>query len=241
MLRRLRGGWGRSASRRNQRLSAGHVLHTALGLSGVHFYLSGLVDFDTFLRQAGVGDVVGDQDRALWAHATVDAGRMPLQNAEVLDQSLGGYQLRWASEENVKARVGELIGLGVGSDVAERQWMLGIVRWLRYAQDGSVDAGIELISRRARPVVVRELGAVDGGRPPQRGVEYVPLRDADGDSLYLAVPGAQEPPSSRCEILRVPDPDDIESPVELSVALGKPDLLESPGDYQLIQTRRQAA
>jgi cyclic-di-GMP-binding protein len=241
LLRRLRGGWGRGAARRNQRLAAGHVLETTLGLSGVHFHLAGLIDFDTFLRQAGAAEQGQDGDRALWAHAAVDAGRMPLQRAEVLDQSLGGYHLRWAAEENVKARVGEMIGLSVPGDGDERQWLLGVVRWLRYAGDGAVDAGIELLSRRVRAVALRVPGRSDAERPPQRGIEYQPVRNAEEGRLYFSAPVTLEAYGAQIEVLRVPDLADIDEPVPMKERLGQPQVLENAGDYLLLGMPRSRA
>lgn len=241
LLRRLRGGWGRSAARRNTRLAAGHVLETTLGLSGVHFHLAGLIDFDTFLRQAGAAEQGVETDRAVWAHAAVDAGRMPLQRAEVLDQSLGGYQLRWAAEENVKARVGEMIGLSVPGDGDERQWLLGVVRWLRYERDGAVDAGIELLSRRVRAVALRVPGRTDAERPPQRGIEYQPVRDAEQGRLYFSAPTSLEAYGTQIEVLRVPDLADIDEPVPLKERLGQPQVLENAGDFLLLGMPRSRA
>lgn len=241
LLRRLRGGWGRGAARRNQRLAAGHVLETTLGLSGVHFHLAGLIDFDTFLRQAGVSETSLEQDRALWAHAAVDAGRMPLQRADVLDQSLGGYQLRWAAEENVKARVGEMIGLSVPGDGEERQWLLGVVRWLRYASDGAVDAGIELLSRRVRPVALRMPGGNDAERPPQRGIEYQPVRNGEVGRLYFSAPTSLETYGGQLEVLRVPDLGDMDEPVPMKERLGRLQVLENAGDYLLLGIPRDRA
>ena len=40
-----------------KRLEAGHKLDTVIGLSGVHFYLAGQRDFDTFMRQSAQGTV----------------------------------------------------------------------------------------------------------------------------------------------------------------------------------------
>ena len=130
LLRRLRAGWGTAAERRNTRLDAEHSLQTVIGLSGLHFYLAGEQDFDTFMREVrGVG--VQEGERASWAHGSNEAVRAGLTRARVLDQSLGGYRLLWTREETVRVRVGELIGLAVGQERQLLDWMVGVVRWLR--------------------------------------------------------------------------------------------------------------
>src|SRR5690606_1111404 len=144
LLRRLRSGWGHAAARHHQRLGAGHVLDTVVGLSGLHFFLAGNQDFDSFVRRLGDAAPRLGSDRAVWAVAE-PTGRVPVARARVLDQSLGGYRLSWAASEQVRARVGELVGLSLSGE-DDRDWMVGVVRWLRYENDGAVQAGIELLA-----------------------------------------------------------------------------------------------
>lgn len=242
LLCRLRDGWGRRQARQTQRLAARHRLDTAIGLSGLHFHLAGLVDFDTFLRQAGQGEEANAesrQQRAVWAHAAVDAGRIPLQSAEVVDQSLGGYQLRWPAEEAVKARVDELIGLSVAADGEERQWLLGVIRWLRYDAEGAVDAGIQLLSRRVRPVALRLVEAEDEARSPLRGIEYQPVNAVANGTLHFSAAGAMTSMGSQIEVLRVPDINDLDEPVALREVAAAPSVAENAGDYVLLVAHRK--
>ncbi|MBD8524325.1 hypothetical protein [Pseudomarimonas arenosa] len=234
LLRRIIGGWGRASSRRNQRLSAGHELETVLGLGSLHFHLSGMLDFDTFLGRAGVSEENEDKQRAAWARAPVDAGRIPVHRAEVIDQSLGGYHLHWGSEEGIKARVGELIGLAISSMEDGRHWLLGMLRWLRFAQDGSVDAGIELLSRYPRPVAIRSMEGGDAGRHAHRAIEYRPLKGEKEAQLYFAAPTSLVGKQARLQVLRVAEQSDIEHPVPLKVQAGDTTRLEESGDFVLL-------
>ena len=234
LLRRILGGWGRASSRRNQRLSAGHQLETVLGLGSLHFHLSGMLDFDTFLGRAGVAEDTEDNQRAAWARAPVDAGRIPVHYAEVIDQSLGGYHLHWGSEEGIKARVGELIGLAISSMEDGRHWLLGILRWLRFAQDGSVDAGIELLSRYPRPVAMRSMESADPSRHAHRAIEYRPLSDRQGDALHFAAPSSLLGQRLGIEVLRVSESSDIEAPVPLKLKVGGTERVEDSGDFVLL-------
>jgi len=243
LLRRLRGGWGTAASRQAQRLSAGHSLHAVIGLSGVHYHLAGHTDFDTFLRQVGAADALSERgrERASWTQGGIEPGRMPQFRTEVLDQSLGGYRVHWPKEENVRARVGELIGLAVADGEDERQWMLGVIRWLRYANDRSVDAGIELLARRARPVAICHIDAQDARhppRPPLRAVQYEPVRQASPKSLRFAVASMLDAAHSRIEVVRLADLSDIENDDPLREGLTDVTVLENAGDFLLIETIR---
>lgn len=233
LLRRIIGGWGRASSRLNQRMSAGHELETVLGLGSLHFHLSGMLDFDTFLGRAGVSEDADEQQRAAWTRAPVDAGRIPVHRANVVDQSLGGYHLHWDTEEGIKARVGELIGLAISSMEDGRHWLLGILRWLRFSQDGSVDAGIQLISRYPRPVAIRNL-TDDAGRQAHRAIEFRPLKEATNRTLYFAAPSNLSGQAGRLQVLRVAESSDIERPVPLKVQAGETARLEESGDFVLL-------
>jgi len=237
LLSRLRSGWGTSAERSHQRLSAGHALETVFGLSGVHFHLAGGMDLDGFLRQAGVPASKQERDRHDWTHSGLDSGRVPVFRAAVLDQSLGGYRVRWPAEEHVRARVGELVGLSMGSDQETRQWMLGVIRWLRYANDDSVDAGIELLARRARPVALRSL---DPGvtRPRFGAVQFEPVRGHVDGRLRFAVPSVLESIGGDLDVVRVTDEFDPDHDEPGSERFRNARVLESAGDHSVVEAER---
>jgi hypothetical protein len=102
----------------------------------------------------------------------------------VLDQGLGGYRLLWeaGAGDGVRTRVGELVGLALPGDAggAAREWMVGVVRWLRTDADHRVDAGVELLARRALAAGVRDPAAP--ARTPLRGVVLAPpARGSEAD------------------------------------------------------------
>lgn len=241
LLRRLRGGWGTAAARSNARLSAGHGLDTVVGLSALHFHLAERRDFDAFMRQTGLALSANERDRHDWAHAGVDAGRVPMFRAEVLDQSLGGYRIRWPAEQQVKARVGELIGLAVADDDDEsRQWMLGVIRWLRYAIDGSVDGGIELLARRARPVGVRSLDPPVEHKPRLRGIQYEAVRGHAEGTLRLVVPSVLETIGGDIEVVRVADAEGMELDEAMNEQCRNTRVIENAGDYLIVVAERDS-
>lgn len=175
MLQQLRRAFGQRSARRHERLPGGHELEIVIGLAGLHFHLSGR-DFDEFVRQARE-HVIQVSDRAGWAQSGADAARAPLVRAEVLDQSLGGYRLGVRDEGLVRARVGELVGLSWRQAPTlaglPRDWLVGVVRWLRYDDGGGVLVGVELLSRRAWPVALQPPSAVDQAHSAVRAVELV--------------------------------------------------------------------
>jgi len=182
-LRKLRRAFSHAAARQFTRLDAGHTVETVFGLSGLHYQASGERDFDAFARQV-LGDALTETARASWsaggAEVSARSARIP---ALVVDQSLGGYRMRWAQDNQLRLRVGEVVGIHVGDEEDPSDWMLGILRWLRYEADGQVMAGVELLSRAAAAVALMGTGAAN--RAPLRALELRPPYGG-GDWLYLA-------------------------------------------------------
>lgn len=246
LLRRLRQSWGQAADRGHQRLGAVHALDTVIGLSGLHYYLAGSLDFDTFMREVrGVGAT--SDERAAWAHAGIDAARIPTARGRVLDQSLGGYRLAWDRAEHVRARVGELVGLTStlsGDTLIEREariWMVGVIRWLRYDPQGGVDAGIELLARRAWAVGLRSLDANGVPRAPLRGIQIDRLRAQDAGAMHFLAPSVLDAQVDRIEVARAADPEQFE---ETQAQISECDdlrVLENAGDYLLLAAQPVAA
>ena len=181
-LRKMRRAFSHAVARQFTRLDAGHTVETVFGLSGLHYQASGERDFDAFARQV-LGEEVLETARASWsagsAEVSARAARIP---ATVVDQSLGGYRMRWAQDNQLRLRVGEVVGLHVGDHEDPSDWMLGILRWLRYEADGQVLAGVELLSRSAAAVAL--VGAGTANRAPLRALELRPPYGG-GDWLYL--------------------------------------------------------
>jgi len=240
VARKLRQSWGQASERSHSRLGAGHTLDTVIGLSGLHFHLCGGVDFDTFLRslRAGVGSG-GEGERAAWAHGGGEAGRSPLLPATVLDQSLGGYRLSWSREAGVRARVGELVGLSPAADPDLRTWMVGVIRWLRYNHDGSVDAGIELLARRAEAVGLRSIDLTGASRAPLRGIQIQPLRQGENGAGYFVAPSVLDVEALQLEVSGLGEPAvGLEHGEPRIERLGAISLMENAGDYVLLNATR---
>ena len=185
-LRKLRRAFSHAAARQYTRLEAGHAVETVFGLVALHFQASGERDFDAFARQAFEA-VEGEDEaqRAAWSagSADVSAARVSRVAATVVDQSLGGYRIRWAQDTSLRLRIGELVGVHVGDIDDPADWMLGVLRWLRYEQDGQVLGGVELLSRAVAAVAI--LGGGGALQSPLRALELRPPYGGD-EWLYLA-------------------------------------------------------
>lgn len=228
VLERLRRSFGLSAARTHVRLPGGHALRTVFGLSGLHFYLAGQRDFEAFMRQAAQ-HVVHIVDRASWAGAATDASKVPVHEARVLDQSLGGYRMAWAQAGQIRARVGELVGLTFADADEYPEWMLGVIRWLRYEADGGLSAGVELVSRHTEAVGLR---TVEGGDP----IRAVEMRAMDGGERQFLAPNTLDAAATRIQVVRDQPADAPETEVE--EILAGVDVLLNAGDYALLRPLR---
>jgi hypothetical protein len=235
MLLRLKRAFGLAAARAHARLPGGHVLRTVFGLSSLHFYLAGQRDFDAFLKQAT--QRVAHPVRAEWAHTNTDASRVPIHEGRVLDQSLGGYRMAWAQANQVRARVGELVGLTLAdAEELRPDWMLGVVRWLRYEDDGGLSAGVELVARRTGAIGLRVHGKDGFAREPVRAVEMESLTE-EGEIHFLA-PNSMDTGAARIEVVRdVAERGLVDAP-EVEEILAGINLLVNAGDYALLRPLR---
>jgi cyclic-di-GMP-binding protein len=173
LLRQLMAGWA-PAPRGYERLAATHGLDMVVGMHALHYALAGDKDFATFVRQVqGNAITVGQHELTTSWMANADITHPPVFQAEVLDQSEGGYRLCLPVVDGLRMHMGEMVGLAPSveePDEQDRDWMVGVIRWLRREGD-AVMVGAELLSRHARAAGVRAVIA-DGERlAPQRGVE----------------------------------------------------------------------
>ena len=157
LLRRMLRALGQAAARGAPRLPGGFELETAVGLSAVHYFAAGRMDFDGYLQNLSRLGSQGIRPAAEWLQAGEHSVHRLLP-AQVLDHGLGGYRLQWSAGQQPRARIGELVGLNGAAPGLEPDWMLGVIRWLRYGADGSLMAGVELLSRRCLAVAVRPGG-----------------------------------------------------------------------------------
>lgn len=214
VVERLMRSWGGSAERGHARLPAGHQLDTVVGLHALHHVLAGNEDFDAFLRRVrGQAISLSERENAPWASQSSEL-KPVIQRARVLDQSLGGYRLVWDKADLARAKVGELVGLtpatAADEDDDDRDWMVGVIRWIRIDDADSVDAGIELLARRAQPVGIASFEANNGQvRAAMRGVLL--LDQDNGHATTVLAPHLFDRHARELELTRPADPMDWET------------------------------
>lgn len=171
-LQRLRAGWG-TALREHSRLGARHALDIVVGMHALHYALAGGLDFSNFVRRVhGDAIMVGTHELASAWMASADTSQPQQFRGEVLDQSPGGYRLRVSGTEGLRMRIGEVVGLAPAGDDEERDWMVGVIRWLRDAGDAEL-LGVELLRREARAAGLRPVTAQGETLAPLRAVELL--------------------------------------------------------------------
>ncbi|MGH8154284.1 MAG: hypothetical protein ACREP0_03475 [Rhodanobacteraceae bacterium] len=195
-LRRLTIGWI-SVARSCARLPASHTLELAVGMPAVHYALAGDVDFATFMARghAETGDAAPHVLDA-WPAA---AEAPPTLRAEVRNQGEGGYRLRVQASGTARLRIGEVVAVApTGDEPYERDWMVGVIRWLRL--DGEYAwLGIELLHRVTRAAGVHVLTDAHGAAVPQRAVELP--GQAGSKKLALLLPRGFPVGATRAEVL----------------------------------------
>ncbi|MBK6436326.1 MAG: hypothetical protein IPF83_10955 [Rhodanobacteraceae bacterium] len=243
LIRRLCSAWRPQFDRNHSRLSAGHELETLIGLHAIHFHLAGQLDFENFVRELrGPGISLSERDKtASWAQGSGEGSRALPTRAQVLDQSLGGYRLQWGAESGAKARIGELVGLASPEedDAAAREWMVGVIRWLRFTLDGQVDAGVELLARQAEPAALRISEAGSSFKTPVRAIELEPLHPGNGGLSFLA-PSIGERSFVRMEVSMRPERYSETREPRVSV-IADIDLLENTGAYLRVAAKAKTA
>lgn len=208
-VERLMSVWDGGAERSQQRLAAGHRLDTVIGLHDLHFVLAAHTDFENFVRKhRGVAISLRENDAvASWANTGNAAQGVRPLSVKVLDQSLGGYRLMWENLEGMRIKVGELVGLATPAEDDEPQdWMIGAIRWLRIGTAGTLDAGVELLARRALPVAVRSFDAQGVPRTAMRGVLLDTLDGSRSQQIRIIAPHLFDRGTNEIELTRPGDP-----------------------------------
>lgn len=71
---------------------------------------------------------------------------------QVLNESPGGFALRSVSIDSEQVRAGDLVGLRAQPN---SPWMIASVRWLQQTDEGGIEMGLQVMSARATPALIR--------------------------------------------------------------------------------------
>lgn len=233
-LRRCQRAFGLASARAANRLLAEYGIETVTGLHALHFFAAGRLDFENFIQNISQSGQQGLSMTADWMAVKTDAQQMKVQKAVVLDHSLNGYRLRWPGNVPNRIRIGEIIGLNAAPAELEADWMVGSIRWLRYEDDGSITAGVKLLSRRCSAVAIR---SNQDGRigQLQRGLE-LPALDESLPRRFL-MSGKAESALPRIDVLYGYEPYRMVAPRILEPVNARARAMVSNVDYTLLEER----
>src|SRR4029079_16076171 len=126
--------------------------------------------------------------------------------------------------------MGEVVGLALPEPgEGTPDWMVGTIRWIRIDEQGRVDAGVELLSRRALPVGGRPMEDA-GAHTSMRGLLLTSLRREETHPTSLIPPGLFERASSAVELSVPADPQCRPAPARSERVRGM-GLIEATGIY----------
>jgi len=75
--------------------------------------------------------------------------------AEVIDESEGGYCLKWVEKVPNTLQSGEIIGIANVPEQGKKTWSIGTIRWLKQEKDNSIYIGVQILSHNALPVTAK--------------------------------------------------------------------------------------
>ncbi len=114
--------------------------------------------------------------------ASADEGESDRHAVTTINESAGGYCIRWQGNGIPKVRIGELIG--VESPTDRHSYGLGVIRWMKQLDDQQLDLGLEIISTRCEAADIREPEAT---QPHQRSrYKCLVINDTDPSSNATA-------------------------------------------------------
>lgn len=215
LLRRLSLALGAVADRRRQsRMRLKARLQAVLGLTAIHSALSRELGreaeafepvhdrfqyHDAQLAQQDESDVWDLIYPAELMAVTLDQQRQTARDAgseshhdEFLDWSLvnvsaGGYCLVSGPQQNMRARVGELIAMREMTHHG-LPWQLGAIRWIRATPEQTLQIGVQLLAPNPAPVRLRAEHADYRFGPLEPGL-LLPAVTATGQAATLVAPG----------------------------------------------------
>jgi hypothetical protein len=74
---------------------------------------------------------------------------------KTVNESAGGYCIRWQGSQIPRVKIGELVGVQSPSD--RQTYGLGVVRWMKQMADQELDIGLEVVATRCQAGDVREV------------------------------------------------------------------------------------
>ncbi len=158
LLERILTFWRKRISRENHRIEGDHRFVFSIGLSAAHYHEAGNISFGYFLEQ--IRDDQFSKSREPISSQNIIVGkrkRSQVYEAELVNQSIGGYCLRITDTSDMKIRIGEVLRLATTLfDEKDQVHMLASVRWLNAISPTELMIGVAIIGQDLRPAAVED-------------------------------------------------------------------------------------
>ncbi|WP_373975621.1 hypothetical protein NT239_02405 [Chitinibacter sp. SCUT-21] len=90
---------------------------------------------------------------------------------QVVNESPGGYGILAHELPKEQARAGEIVALSIAD---ETNWMVASIRWLHQHHNGSMEMGLQVMSAKARPILMRSVQNPEAGFSPALLLPAIP-------------------------------------------------------------------
>lgn len=149
-LESLMNAWQYLSERDEREKIHGHI-SVCLGIAATHWYLVGDIKSGSNHNESDAAsntqiidiDVLPSQHKAF---------KHQLFICELVNQSEGGYCLKWSHDIPHQLQTGEIIALEKKLDSGEITWEVGTLRWLKAQENQITLVGVEILSNEALAV-----------------------------------------------------------------------------------------
>ncbi|KAA3627794.1 MAG: hypothetical protein DWQ09_11575 [Proteobacteria bacterium] len=179
IYRRLTQAWGTSPQRSFSRSERAHSLDITIGFTSLCRLIAAGRGVETSAqpldvvpddRPRATGEyVIEPKSQDVWSLVYTSSGTSPDQDelplethrCGTINESAGGFCLVTHKESQLRARVGELVG--IRDESARGEWEIGVIRWMRDSESEHMEFGVQMIAPCARVIRIGS-GESDTGR-----------------------------------------------------------------------------
>ncbi|MDZ7735389.1 MAG: hypothetical protein U5P41_04065 [Gammaproteobacteria bacterium] len=193
LLAQMSRAWHLPPKRYFPRSRVNGELPVICGLKPTHFHMNGGRDFLENFSGSEPGGVEGlEVDDGPAVNVSQTGSHYTLEQWNMINKSSGGCALSRQQRPLYTVRVGDMIGLRLDEDGDDRNWQLGIIRWLMIDGSGHYRVGVKTLGTESKPVALRINGS---SGEPLRGflvnnngeISVVTARDVLGPEQTIEV------------------------------------------------------
>lgn len=155
---------GTNSERQQERYEYTAQLEICFSIQTAHFYLSKAKNFYetlninhnfAFQSESNVHSSIGTGASSVSNASQIkslDREAKQIYQAQVIDISINGYRVRWASETPRNLKTGEFILL---NENLQNKWRGAIIRWIKQSTNKSFEVGLEVLAQDIYPCAVK--------------------------------------------------------------------------------------